>query len=84
MRGEIGGVCLQVEPNGRNSEELLAVLEAWREQAAKLEAGEITREDYDRWRYCYPKFDTSQQWAKMLSQTLNDALIEVFKDKLDE
>ena len=84
VRGETGSICLQVEPNGRDSEELLAILEAWREQAAKLEVGEITREDYDRWRYCYPKFDTSQQWVKMPSQTLNDALIEVFKDKLDK
>ena len=84
VRSEPGDVCLQVEPNGRDSEELLAILEAWREQAAKLEAGEITREDYDRWRYCYPKFDTSQQWAKVPSQALSDALIEVFKDKLDK
>lgn len=84
VRGEAGAVCLQVEPNGHNSEELLAILETWREQTAKLEAGEITREDYDRWRYCYPKFDTSQQWGTTPSQTLNDALIEVFKDKLDE
>ena len=84
VRSEPGDVCLQVEPNGRDSEELLAILKAWREQAAKLETGGITREDYDRWRYCYPKFDTSQQWAKTPSQTLNDALIEVFKDKLDE
>ena len=84
VRSEPGDICLQVEPNGRDSEELLAILEAWREQAAKLEAGEITRAEYDRWRYCYPKFDTSQQWAKMPSQALNDALIEILKDKLDE
>ena len=84
VRGEAGAICLQVEPNGRNSEELLAILEAWREQTAKLETGEITREEYDRWRYCYPKFDTSQQWAKMPSQALNDTLIEAFKNNLDE
>ena len=27
------------------------------EQSAKLKAGEITKEDYDRWRYHYPDFD---------------------------
>ena len=84
VRGEAGAICLQVEPNGRNSGELLAILEAWREQAAKLEAGAITQEEYDRWRYFYPKFDTSQQWVKIPSQALNDALIETFKNKLDE
>ena len=32
-------------------------LRAWQEQAAKLKTGEITKEDYDRWRYHYPEFD---------------------------
>ena len=41
------------------------ILIAWREQAAKLEAGEITKEDYDRCRYNYPKYDTTQRWAKV-------------------
>lgn len=65
VRSETGSICLQVEPNGHGSEELLAFLAAWQEQAARLESGEITRDEYDRWRYFYPKFDTSQQWAEM-------------------
>lgn len=34
---------------------------AWQEQAAKLTTEEISREEYDQWRYNYPKFDTTQQ-----------------------
>lgn len=26
----------------------------WQEQSAKLESGEITKEEYDQWRYNYP------------------------------
>ncbi|MBD5084830.1 MAG: hypothetical protein HDT33_07155 [Clostridiales bacterium] len=75
--GETGSVYLQVEPNGCDSEELLTILEVWREQAAKLEAGEIARGQHGRWRYCYPEFDTVRQWAKAPSQTVNDALAEI-------
>ena len=56
---------------------------AWREQAAKLEAGEITKEEYDQWRYRYPELDTKQRWAKVPSQELSDYLVEQLKDKLD-
>ena len=54
------------------------------EQADKLSAGEISKDDYDRWRYYYPKYDTTQLWAKVPSQELSDALAEAFKDKLKE
>lgn len=39
--------------------ELHEMLCSWREQAAKLEAGEISKEDYGKWRYHYPDLDTS-------------------------
>ena len=60
------------------------MLAAWQEQSAKHAAGEITKEDYDRWRYYYPKYDTTQIWAKVPSQELSDALVEAFKGKLKE
>ena len=49
---EAGGeVCLGVDAfQGARAASLREMLRAWREQAAKLEAGEITREEYDRWR----------------------------------
>ena len=30
---------------------------AWKEQAEKLKNGEISKEEYDHWRYNYPKFN---------------------------
>ena len=40
---------------GRDAAELHRMLAAWGAVAAKLKAGEITKEEYDRWRYHYPE-----------------------------
>ena len=78
-----GEVCLKIsKDNGKAAEELLQMLTAWQEQAAKLTTEEISREEYDQWRYNYPKFDTTQQWANVPSKELSDALVKTFKDKL--
>lgn len=68
--GEIDGeVCLRVnQDKGQPAQELLNMLSAWQEQSAKLAAGEITKEDYDRWRYHYPKYDATQNWVNVPSQ----------------
>ena len=42
----------------------------------------LSKEDYDKWRYHYPEFDTTQTWAKVPSQALSDTLVEMFQDKL--
>ncbi len=54
--GEIDGeVCLRLDKSkGMTYLNMLDILLAWQEQAAKLEAGEITKADYDQWRYTYP------------------------------
>ena len=80
---KIGGeVCLRLDKSkGRTYDEMLKMLTAWHEQAAKLEAGEITKEQYDQWRYRYPEFDTTQRWAKVPSQELSDYFVKNLKDK---
>ena len=78
-----GEVCLKVNKDkSKDAAELLKMLSAWKEQADKLSAEEISKEDYDQWRYNYPKFDNSQHWAKIPPKELSDSLAEVFKDKL--
>ena len=58
---------------------------AWQKQSAKLAAGEISREEYDRWRYHYPDLDTSGQWHKVTpSQGLSDMLVEALNDNSDK
>ncbi len=77
-----GELCLKLDKSrARTYDDMLRMLSAWREQAAKLESGEITKEEYDRWRYRYPEFDTTQIWAKVPSQELTDWLFSDLKDK---
>ena len=54
-----GLICLRAEifDGGVHDADLDQRLRAWQEQAAKLKTGEITKEDYDCWRYHYPAFD---------------------------
>ena len=76
--GEIDGeICLKLDKSkGKTYVDMLEMLSAWAEQAKKLEAGEITREDYDR------KYDTTRKWVKVPSKELSDFLVEAFKDRL--
>lgn len=50
-----------------------------------MKSGEISKEDYDRWRYRYPAFDTTGHWHKVVpSQGLSDLLAEEFKKQPDK
>lgn len=51
-------------------------------QAERHRNGGINREDYDKWRYNYPKYDETSGYVKVPSQQLGDALVEAFKDRL--
>ena len=43
---------------------------SWQRAAAMLEAGGISEEDYDKWRYHYPEFDKTQNYVKVPTQDL--------------
>lgn len=71
-----GEICLTVDVRqNKDAAHLHEMLCSWREQAAKLEAGEISKEDYDKWRYHYPELDTSTIRAKVPSDALMDHLL---------
>ena len=77
------GVSLRVDPRkGKDAAELSEMLTAWAQQAEKLRNGEINREDYDKWRYNYPKYDKASGYVQVPSQQLSDAMVEAFKDQL--
>ena len=76
-------VSLRVDPRkGKDAAELSEMLTAWAEQAEKYRNGKINREDYDKWRYNYPKYDETSGYVKTPSKQLSDALVEAFKDRL--
>ena len=56
----------------KDAARLHEMLCSWQQAAARLEAGEISKEDYDKWRYHYPEFDAAQHWEKVPSETLSN------------
>ena len=78
--GEIDGeLCLRLDREHKEYQHLFTPFHAWQQMSAKLEAGEISQEEYDNWRYNYPELDTSKIRAKVPSQELSDELIKALK-----
>ena len=65
--GEIDGeICLRLDKSDWNKfHSMFDMWNAWKEEAAKLEAGEITKEEYDHWRYTYPKVEAERTKAAL-------------------
>ena len=54
-----GEVCLKVDVRkNKDAARLHEMLCSWQQASAMLEAGEISKEDYDKWRYHYPDLIT--------------------------
>lgn len=78
-----GHICLCLDSSdSAPTDSIHTMLQAWQQQAEKLENGEISKEEYDEWRYRYPELDTSQHWAKTPSQEMSDYLVKKFEKKL--
>lgn len=79
------GVSMRVDPRkGKDAAGLSEMLNAWAEQSEKYRNGDISREDYDKWRYNYPKYDESSGYVKVPSQSLSDMLINALKKEQEE
>ena len=75
-----GEVVFRIDPRrGREAARISEMVCAWAPVAEKYRAGEITKEEYDKWRYNYPQYDSSRIWVKVPSQELSDVLIESLK-----
>lgn len=74
-----GEVVLRFDPRkGKDAATISEMVYAWAAAAEKYRKGETSKDEYDKWRYNYPKYDTTQNWAKVPSQELSDALVEAF------
>ena len=66
------------------NESVFKMLSAWADQSDKLKKGEVSKDQYDRWRYTFPAEDTTQLLAKVPSQALSDMLVEALKTDTEE
>lgn len=77
------GVSMRVDSRkGKDAAKLSEMINAWAEQAEKYRKGDISRDEYDKWRYNYPKYDETSGFVKVPSQNFSYTIAEAFKDKL--
>ena len=78
-----GTVTFRFDPRkGKDAAQIADMVTAWADVSTKYRNGDMSRDDYDTWRYSYPAHDDTQNYVKVPSQKLSDALVEAFKDKL--
>ena len=59
-----GEICIRINrQNGSTFSKMTGLLEPWEEMAQKYRNGEISREEYDQWRYRYPKSEAERNEA---------------------
>lgn len=61
-----GELCLRLDKSkGTTYHSMFDMLYAWKEEKAKLNNDEITKEEYDQWRYTYPKMEKEKFRANL-------------------
>ena len=56
-----GEICIHINrQNGSNFAKMTGLLEPWEEMAQKYRNGDISREEYDQWRYRYPRSEAER------------------------
>lgn len=66
-------ICLRLDKSSGSVDlSLFHMLLEWYEQADRLKHEEITKEEYDQWRYRYPELSTSHQWGRVPSNRINN------------
>lgn len=84
--GEIDGeLCLRLDKSkGSDYLNLLDMFTSWQKESDKLEAGEITKEEYDQWRYKYPEIDNKPDWVKVApSQEVDELITNELNEETD-
>ena len=77
-----GEILFHIDPRkGKDAARISELVYAWADIAEKYRAGEISRDDYDKWRYNYPLYDGTQIWTEVPSQNLSDTIAKTLKDK---
>ena len=78
-------VLFRIDPRkGKDAARISELVCTWTAVAEKYRAGEISRDEYDKWRYYYPEYDDTQITSKVPSQELSDAMVKTFKKKLKD
>lgn len=66
-----GHLCLTLDSENKSFQSMFNIFSAWNKEAEKLKNGEITKEEYDDWRYNYPRIE-----AERTKERLNELRAE--------
>jgi len=78
-------VVFRIDPRkGKDAARISELVDAWAVVAEKYHAGEVSKDEYDKWRYYYPQYDDTQITAKVPSQELSDILVQALERDLQE
>jgi|GEM_PF-3178603 len=55
-----GTLCLTLDRSSSNYSTMYDMINKWQHEAEKLADGEITKEEYDNWRYTYPEVEAKR------------------------
>ena len=75
-----GEVLFRIDPRkGHDAAQINQMVCAWAPVMEKYRAGEISKEEYDNWRYNYPRDDNSQIWPHVPSAGVMDSIVQNMK-----
>ena len=64
--GEVDGEpCITLDRESLSYHTMFGMISVWNNEAQKFRRGEITREDYDNWRYRYPESEAERTKAAL-------------------
>ena len=55
-----GQICLCLDIHDKNANSIYSRFSDWQKEAEKYRNGEISKEEYDRWRYTYPEVEAQR------------------------
>ena len=65
---EDGVLCLVADVHKNpKARDILALLDSWQEISTLRRMGDISQEEYDQWRYCFPTYETFEERKKRKS-----------------
>lgn len=77
-----GELCIRLDKGmGTNYITMFDMFSTWQEQVEKLKKGEITKEEYDQWRYNYHVLNESRTFSKTPGDTVNNEMVKAFEKK---
>lgn len=60
-----GELCLTLDRENKSHHSMFDIFNTWQQEFQKLKNGEITREEYDTWRYNYPRIEAERTKARL-------------------